>query len=315
MRIDVHAHYNPAALAEATLRFGGQKPMGPAHPDDLQPRLDAMAEAKVETSVLWPTFQPDLPEAGAARDFARLTNDLYREKMSVHGRAISAWGAVPLPHVDFAIEEAVRCLDELGMAGIGLGCSIAGSPLDSPAFHPFWEEMDRRGAVVFLHPGQVGGCFPGGSDFALGPCLCSPAEIGIAGARLVLSGLTEKFANVRFVLATGGGALPYAVGKMEIVRNFMPDAAPFRGDLRQELARFYYDTSFPEEPTKLLALSKVCPIDHIVFGSDQPFGSVQHGIASIEQASFLSDDDKRAILDLNAAKLLGASHDCSTHRG
>lgn len=313
MRIDVHAHFNPAALANASIKFGGQKPMGPPHPDDLQPRLEAMDRAGVDMAILWPTFQPDLADARAASDFARLTNDLYREQMSLRGTRLSAWGAIPLPHVDAALAETARCLDELGMAGIGFGCSVAGKPLDSAEYHPVWEELDRRAATVFIHPGQVGGGFPGGSDFALGPCLCSPAEIAIAGARLVLSGLTEKFPKVNVVLATGGGSLPYAVGKMEIVRKFLPDAAPFRGDLKQELGRLYYDTSFPDEPTKLLALRELCGAGHLVFGSDQPFGSMEQAIRSIEEASCLGQEEKHTILDCNAARLLGIDHVCHGH--
>jgi 6-methylsalicylate decarboxylase len=306
MRIDVHAHFNPAPLAQASLRLGGQKPMGPPHDADLAPRLAAMDEAGIAMALLWPTFQPDLPEAGAARALARLTNDLYAAVMARHPGRFSAWGAVPMLHGDAALAEIAHVLDDLGMAGIGLGCSLAGKPLDHEDFAPIWQELDRRGAAVFIHPGQCVGDFPGGGDFLLGPCLCSPAEIGIAAARLVLSGLTERFPHVRIVLATGGGSLPYAVGKMGVIRRMLPEMAPFRGDLRAELGRFYYDTSFPEEPTKLIALRDLCGAGHLLLGSDQPFGSMAQSIAAIEQATCFDADEKRAILDENAASLLPA---------
>jgi len=305
MRIDVHSHFNPDALVQANLACGGPPPMGPPHPEQLDERIEQMDRAGVDLALLWPNFQPNFPDPSAAADFARLTNDLYRTHMSLHPGRINAWGCLPLPHVDAALAELERCLDELGMAGIGLGCSVLGKPLDDAEFLPVWEELNRRSAVVFIHPGQASAALPGMHEYLLGPCLSSPAEIATAGARLVLSGLTEKFPQVRIILALGGGNLPYASGKLDLVKRKMPASSPLQGNLKQALGRLYYDTAFTDEPVKYAALCELCGADHILYGSDQPFGSMPDIATDIERAACLTPAQRRAILDDNAAHVLG----------
>ena len=90
MRIDVHAHY-------------------------LQPDFsDGMAH------------QPYVADAFKAVDAATFANDLYQDLVERSEGRFLAFGCLPLPHVDAAIEEGARCLDDLRMCGVTLGCSVPG---------------------------------------------------------------------------------------------------------------------------------------------------------------------------------------------
>src|SRR5258706_133988 len=59
---------------------------------------------------------------------------------------------LPLPDVDSARKEIDRAYSQLKVDGVILHSNYDGIYLADPAFEPVWEELNRRSAVVFLHP-------------------------------------------------------------------------------------------------------------------------------------------------------------------
>ena len=242
LRIDVHAHYYTNEFAEKLESYrGGPRRAGGRAPGaevTIGQRNDMLDEAGIEVQVLCVgAQQPYFVDAQNATDAARFENDFYKSVIDKEGGRYTAFGCVPLPHVDQAIVEAARCLDELGYPGINLACSVAGQPLDTPAFEPFWAEMDRRGTIVFLHPnmhcdapmmdefgleGTAGGCF----------------EDTIAGMRLLFSGLAKKYTNFKLIIPHLGGTIPFLWQRIEnhYTRAHGGESA------KPQLGRFYYDT-------------------------------------------------------------------------
>ena len=41
------------------------------------------------------------------------------------------------------------------MRGAAIGGHVAGEPLSSPKFDPFWGKAEQLGALVFMHPGSA----------------------------------------------------------------------------------------------------------------------------------------------------------------
>ncbi|MFD1611473.1 amidohydrolase family protein [Sphingomonas tabacisoli] len=299
MRIDVHSHFNPPRLAEA----GAHHWSGwvPVHPPDLNTRVDAMDAAGIDLQLLWPYVQPNFPNLAKSRDFARFTNDIYRELGVRYRGRFSGWGSIPLPHVDAALAEIEYCLDDARFLGIGLGCSAAAIPLDDPQFDPIWAELDRRRAAVFIHPGQVRSGMPGATDYGLTLCLSSPMEIALASARLVLSGVSRRYPNVKFILATAGGMIPYVADSIvEAARRHGSDLGGI--DVRAGLADFFYDTSVGKDPGKLSRTCDLCGTSHILFGTDAPYGDMASSVALVLDQFGVSDAE--AILNRNAHSVL-----------
>ncbi len=314
MRIDVHAHYytNDFAAKMDELRGkprnrGGNRVAGAGV--SLQQRAELLAEAGIDHQVICvgaeqPYF-PDNPTG--AVNAARFENDFYKETVAKSNGLYQAFGCVPLPHVDAAVAEASRCLDELGFAGINLACSVAGQPLDTPAFEPFWEELDRRRAVVFLHPnmhcdapmmgdwgleGTAGGCF----------------EDTIAGLRLTFSGWGDKFRNVQLIIPHLGGTLPFLWQRIEDSAGRRRAAGmdiPLQGSPLEVLRRFYYDT-VNNGPAALECTIQNVGVDHVLFGTDFPYLSHKE-CADFVTAAGLSAADTEAIFGGNAARLLGSA--------
>jgi len=57
-----------------------------------------------------------------------------------------------MPHVEASLAVIARALDDLGMARVAMLTSVLGRPLVDPVFAPIFDELDRRAAVLYLHP-------------------------------------------------------------------------------------------------------------------------------------------------------------------
>lgn len=273
--VDVHAHHLPVSLGERFTALSG-RPYPLRHSDDHSRRLADLDEAEVDRQILGlGAVQPYWADRSASVDGARFANDLYA-RIALSEPRFAAFGAVPLPHPDEATDEAARCLDELGFAGIGLGCSADGVPLDDDRLDPFWAELDARSAIVYLHPGVANDGLVGVGDYPmlLGPVFGSPAEQAVAITRLVLKGKTQRFRNIRFVIYGMGGILLVSQSKLadSLERGKLLGHAPDATEVVAEFDRLWFDTS-SIDPILSLAARETGSIDRLVFGSDSPWGS------------------------------------------
>lgn len=308
-RIDLHAHYVPGELADELAAVGGQ-PIAMRHAPQMDDRLAEMDAAGVDRQILsLGAFQPYWPETSAAVQAARLANSLYHE--ATRSPRFGAFGCVPLPHGQEAAGEAVRCLDELGFDGIGLSCSTLGVPLDDQRIDPLWTELDDRNAVVYLHPGWGLGvpaeAVTGMADYStvLGPVFGVWVESAVAVVRLVLSGVTTRYPNVRFIVAAMGGALPLQWGRLLDTAEFATqfDSNPELGSLGDGLRGFHFDTSTLDD-TAVFAARRAGLVERLVFGSDAPLSDMARAVASVQDSALLSSAEKVAILDQRAESLL-----------
>jgi aminocarboxymuconate-semialdehyde decarboxylase len=314
MRIDVHAHYLPADYTSCLARLGhpdagpaiARMPGGAATLDAQLATLDAVGIDRQVLSV--GPLQPQLPDAAAATEAASLANDLYAAVCREHGDRFSAFAALPLPHVDAALAEAARALDTLGMLGVTLGCSVAGRPLDDPAFAPLIAELDRRATVLFLHP--VGACpDPLMADFGLAWTLGAVVEDSIAAMRLVWSGLTTRYPRLRIVVPHLGGTLPFLVRRLDDAVNAESAgvrARAFDGLPSANLRRLWYDTA-NGHPAALRCACESFGADRLMLGTDYPYrrgANLEHAVNYVD-SSGLAPEEAQAIRGDNAAALLG----------
>ncbi len=329
MRIDVHAHYWPGEYMEALVAAGKANLSGYARQvDDFDQRVETLDRNGVETQILSAIgLDVALPDAGAAAATTALINDIYAGIRQRYPGRFAAFGSVPLPHVEEAIAETERCFTELGAVGIGLPCNVAGRPIDSPEFEPFWENLARHDAVVYIHPaGSDSAVHPGLKDWGLHTAFGSPVQISVAPVRILYSGLSTRYPTLRFVFAMCAGFLPFIWPRIErnlrrgFARSAVAAAGPgfmsFLNELPLEpddplagLRRFWYDTGMQDVPTALMVARDSYGADRLVLGSDEIFASLDDAVAFVQDSPYLSDEEKTAVLDRNAADLLGSDLD------
>jgi 6-methylsalicylate decarboxylase len=304
MRIDVHSHYYDTELLRAMAELGSDfyktVVRTPNAAVDVPQRIRLLDDAAIDMQIISPGgLQPYLAEESRAVSGAELINNLYRAVVADHPRRLAAFGCVPLPHVAAAIATAGHCFDELGFLGINLGCAVGDRPLDEPEFEPLWAELDRRAAVVFLHPLGAGG--PNMDAFGLEWAIGGRFEDTVAAVRLVSSGITYRYPNVKIIVPHLGGTIPFLWDRF----RDRPNATGEIFNVKEGLKRLFYD-SINLAPGMLCSACQIVGADRVVMGTDFPWSSADLTVyvRAVEESG-LSAAAAEAILDQNASRVLG----------
>ncbi|HEV8020676.1 MAG TPA: amidohydrolase family protein [Candidatus Lustribacter sp.] len=297
MRLDVHAHYFSQSYIDVLERHGaGADLLEPAyrllHPTreaDFAERFAAMDRAHVDKQILSVSgVTPYSLDEKYAIEGARFANDLYAEIALETPARFAAFGVLPMPHVKASLAEIGRVLDELHMWGVTMTLTILGTSLADPSFDPIYAELDRRGAVLFLHPAGSACGSQQLKDTGLTWPLGAPFEDSLAILELLQAGFTQRFPRIRTIVPHLGGTLPFIIQRLDhMAQRFMPG----KGVPREEMRKFWYDTVNGYPPSLRLAI-ETFGLERIVFGTDWPYWKGEaHQLAAdyISQAGLTAD--------------------------
>jgi aminocarboxymuconate-semialdehyde decarboxylase len=210
-------------------------------------------------------------------------------------------GSIPLGWPE-AAEEARRCLDQLGMAGIAIGTRGAGRDLDDPVNDDLWALLSERDTFVFMHPSGVPDPHRQ-ADFWLPQLVGYPMETALAVARMVFGQVLERW-PINLCLAHGGGCLPSLRGRMDMGWDRKDVAHTTTRPPSAYTDRLFYDTAV-FSTTLLRRLVEDVGADHVMLGTDNPFELGDRTPLETVKALGLDRADTRRILWDNAAGLLG----------
>ena len=296
--IDVHHHFNP----------GGVDNEG--HPWSVGMAIDEM------------------DRTGVARAFASLgpVNDVGDERRPRRIRTWNEWGAtarddhpdrfgllasLPLPDVDLALAEIAYACDVLHVDGFGLSTNDGDTWLSDDRYRPVLAELDRRKAVVFVHPAPTSRCralgHAYGGDIVSPPWLEFPVNTARVILGLLTKGVTREYRDVRFIFAHGGGVMPLLLGRIAGFAGWPTIGAAtldrlFPDGIRAEFANFYFDCGQAYAPEAIALLLTLVPASRLLFGSDFSYFPIAHSVAEFD-ALDLADDLKAAIGRDNAVAL------------
>jgi 6-methylsalicylate decarboxylase len=271
-RIDVHHHAIPPAFVKEMERLGikevASTPLPKWTPETSIEVMDANGIQTALTSLSAPGVY--FGDKQAAVTLARQCNEYSAEIRDRFPGRFGSFAVLPMPFTDLAVKEAIHALDVLKADGVVLLGSSDGKFLGDPSFDELMDELNRRQAIVFVHPNihatseQLG---LGTPQFMV-EFLCDTTR---AAVNLILTGTIEKYPQIRWILAHSGGFLPYIAWRVSL-GNGMPQfmqAAP-QGILTY-IQRFYYDTALSPSVYSKAALRELVDPSHILFGSDFPF--------------------------------------------
>ena len=301
-RIDVHHHFIPKfhadAMTAAGRRAGGRPPAWSP-----EASLEDMDKSGIATAIL-SVVQPGIWFGGnveESRNLARKLNDYGAAMVKEHPGRFGLFAVIAPPDVQGSLKEIEYAFDTLRADGIALHTSYQDKYLGDPSFAPVYEELNRRRAVIYVHPtapdccrGVVPGIPPGTIEYATD----STRTI----AHLVFSGTTTKFPDIRWIFSHSGGTLPFLTGRFIRLAEQAKLAHLPNGPL-PEFKRFFYELAQGNTPGQIAALLKMVSISQVMYGTDFPFrdgAEVNQGIA---EWGFKADE-LRAIERENALKLL-----------
>jgi predicted TIM-barrel fold metal-dependent hydrolase len=301
-RIDVHHHFIPKFHVDSMMASGRRA--GPAPPAwSPAASLEEMDKSGIATAVL-SIAQPGVwygDNVEEARKLARELNDYGAKLVADHKGRFGLFAVIAPPDAQGSLKEIEYALDTLKADGIGLLTSYQDKYLGHPSFAPVYEELNRRKALVYVHPttpdccrGLVPGIPPGSIEYATD----STRTI----AHLVFSGTAKRFPDIRWIFSHSGGTLPFLTGRfIRLAQERKPAHLP-DGPL-PEFKKFYYELAQGNTPGQIAALLKMVSVSQVMYGTDYPFRDGAEVNAGIADWGF-SAADRRAIERDNALKLL-----------
>lgn len=325
-KIDIFTHVLPKKYLNAL-----QKAVPPGFPYtelingptalwDLDKRFKIMDKYEDVTQVLTyavPPLEAILAPKKAA-ELARRGNDELAEIVHKYpDRFAGGVATLPMNNIDAALAEVDRAIDDLKLKGIMLYTNINGKPLDSPEFMPIYEKMARHDLPIWLHPRRdetvADYSTESESQYRLYGMFGWPYETQLAMARLACSGVLEKYPNLKFITHQCAGGMPFFATRITgwgRPRGDKQDAyvARLSKPLIEYFGKFYADTTIKYTPALMCAYA-FFGAEHMIFGSDMPFGAeggewdLREGLKTVEDMA-VSDADKKKIFEGNARKLL-----------
>jgi len=320
LKIDVHAHlYDERYLKElgdvlaepktnieqSSLRQYCRTMTIPAN-WDIDERLGTMEQIGLDYQVLSLSIPMCYDGDAATRlRLARLTNDRFAEVCRRHRKHFFAFASLPLPDVDASLKELERCLDELGMVGVGFGSNVRGMRLDHAQLAPIFEELNRRGTTAFLHPNTPSCAGPDLEEFNLMAGLAYMFDTGVTVYRMIYSGMLERYRQMKVIVPHLGGMLPFLAARIEGVYRGNPDAQAIPRPPSEYLKELYYDTvSF--HPPALRLDFEMFGADHLMLGSDYPLGraSLESAVRFVAEFDDFCEQDRAQVFGENAIRVL-----------
>jgi predicted TIM-barrel fold metal-dependent hydrolase len=301
-RIDVHFHYLSPEYREKMIDAVGGSPDGFAAPqwsaESTLAMMDRMGIATGMLSVSSPGVH--FGNDAKARVLARSVNEFAARTMTDHRSRFGGFASLPLPDVDGALEEIAYALDTLKLDGVVMLTNFNGVYLGDKRLDPVFDELNRRGAVVFIHPTSPI-CW---QQSALGyprPMIEFTFDSTRAVVNLIFSGTTARCPKVRFIVPHAGGTLPFLARRIGMFGRGVAGGIPVPAE--EHLRKLYYDLAGSPGSNAIGPLLEMTERSHILYGSDYvhtPEAVVSAHLAELLSSKLLSPDDYRAIGRNNA---------------
>jgi aminocarboxymuconate-semialdehyde decarboxylase len=268
-------------------------------------RMEQMDRAGIDVSIVSLTC-PNVYWGGEAVSLAaaRESNDSMAEAERAYPGRLKWFTSLPWQYPERAVAELRRTAD-LGAAGVMVLANVAGRSLTEDAFAPIWAEIERRRLPVLVHPGE-----PPGADlmdmgrYDLSWSVGFIFDTTLAVTRMIFDGFLDRYPDLDLIVAHGGAALPYLIGRFEKGNEVeLPQRRRMSRTPTDYLRRLYYDCITYDLGALRYLVSVVGP-DRVLFGTDWPH-QVHDVAGSLAHTAALPPAEREAIRGANAIRLFG----------
>lgn len=285
-KIDVHHHIFPVEYVKALKDAGIKQSFGVDFPEwTVETSFKRMKENGIKIAMLSIStpgvyFKGSELSKGFSENLARLTNEIIAENKNKYPNRFGGFATIPMLNRQVALEELTYALDDLKLDGVCLMTNYEGKYLGHSSFEPFFEELNKRNAVVYIHPTDPGTDY----DHELGmPNALIEATFDTTRAvtNMMFNGILDRYPNIKYILSHGGGTIPYIAWRFAGIEykqkekrtsvaralyDYLVRGEPNKG--LNHLRKMYYDTAMVSGEYAFKALQSFAGPDNIVFGSD-----------------------------------------------
>ncbi|CZR56877.1 uncharacterized protein PAC_06766 [Phialocephala subalpina] len=292
-RIDVHHHFYPEVFTRGdtfhvqilqsipadellALENAGGDPSGWTIPPwTLEADQQLAKDLGIQATILSITAPGVciVPDPNEAASLAREVNKVAASICDQHPSSYGFFASLPsLLDQKKALEEMAYALDNLKADGVILFTRYGDDNhyLGHPDFRPIWAELNKREAVVFIHPTHAVDTHLVNSHLPQ-PMFDYPHETGRTAIDMILSNLMPVVEDCKIILSHAGGTLPFLIDRVAGMNPYTPfNVGKSTEEIIQEAKQFYFDTALSANPLVLDFLLGFAKEGHILFGSDFP---------------------------------------------
>jgi predicted TIM-barrel fold metal-dependent hydrolase len=268
----------------------------------------------------------DLGSPALSQEMSRIGNEAMAELVQAHpDRFVGFNACVPMDDPDAAVEELEYAITELGASGAQIYTHVHGAPMDDPRFDPFYAKIAEHDSLLQVHPARSSKWpdYPTEerSKFEIWWTFGWEYDLSAFMARIVFSGVLERYPELKLLIHHGGGMAPHFAGRVgpgwdqlgartpedqkEDVRGYPLTKRPI-----DYFRMMYADSAMFGAAHALRCSIEFYGVDHVLFASDTPYdpekgpGYVRATIKNLGEIG-LTDAEKQAIFTDNACRLLG----------
>lgn len=330
-KIDIFNHIQPERYFKMISKLDsatggiGRRTSSVGRLRDLDGRFREMDEfGDYRQVVTIPGPQPALlagPEQAA--EIARVGNDGLAELVDRYPDRFAGFAAsLALNNPDAAVEEARRAITDLGAKGIEVFTNVGGKPIDGAEYEPLWAVMVELDLPIWIHPSRSANqseyAAEEKSRYEIWFTFGYPYETGAAMARIVFSGIMDRYPSLKFITHHLGGVVPYFAGRVGPgwetmgTRTSHEDYSQLLAGLKRPHAdyfkSFYADTAMFGARAGTVCGLEYFGVDNVLFASDTPFDPtpgqfIRETIAVIDSLD-ISEEERAKIYYKNAEAYL-----------
>ncbi len=316
-RLDLHHHFGSPRWIK---QIAEVKRQGWQQFQDFSPAktVETLDKAGVSTAFLSVTepgvwygddFSKERQDAiGMARDL----NDYGARMVSDYKGRFGLFAVLPLPDIEASLKEIAYAFDTLKAQGVGLLTSYGTRWLGDASFAPVFEELNRRGTILYSHPTDATCCHnllpavsPGTIEWNTDTSRAIFSVINDGTPAAPIQSVATKYPRIQFVWSHAGGTLTALAGRFFGGPNSADNLTkpPQANSRLYHLRRFYYDTAQSTNPIVMQALKSLVGASQIVFGSDYPYSTIADHANALRKCGF-TEAELRGIDRENAVRIL-----------
>jgi 6-methylsalicylate decarboxylase len=304
-KIDLHVHYLTDAYREGLIGRGESNPDGFPTPHwDPESHLEAMKNLRITTSMLAISSpHVNFGDETATKLLARKVNDYGAEVVKKYPGKFGLLASLPLPNVKDSIEEIHYACDILNADGFTLPTNTQGIYLGNPSLDPIFEELNKKSAVVVLHPNKPSAVPENVVTGLAIPMMEYFFDTTRTVLNMIFNGITKRFPELKIIIPHAGAVLPIIADRIAPV--VLHDPA-FQVDINDELKKFYYDLGGVRLPRQITRILQLVDTDRLFYGSDYPYTPefmCQKNADMLDQTDVITQEQREAIYFGNASAL------------
>jgi len=323
-KVDIHAHFHSPVILEAIERITGEREgfgwtrlkfQNPTYFQTftIEERLEWMDQFGIKKSVFsfasaYLFMRDEQNQVSERQAIAQFVNNYFAEVHQKYpGRAffmanVALSVANTEENIDWSVQELRRAIEGLGLQAVCIPTNVGWTQLSDPVFEPFFDEVERLGIPLFIHP-ESPYCMEEMMAYGMFGKVGFPNDMALMIGTFIFSGFMDQRQDLKIILTHLGGSLPYFYARLDIGS---PPVLPMPKKPSEYLKKFYYDTAIGNPLALKYLIEFLGSGDRILFGTDHPWvDSAEANTIDYIQKTSLTKKERKKIYFKNAENLFG----------